>query len=64
MTSTSPTTADRRRSNNPHISVRAAGAEAARKGCSLHECPYQHPAMRSSWLKGFAQGQQLAFDFS
>ncbi|KPW29110.1 hypothetical protein ALQ08_103009 [Pseudomonas syringae pv. delphinii] len=40
-----------------------AGAEAARKSIPLHECPYRHPAMRASWLKGFAQEQQQSFKF-
>ncbi|HEO1562288.1 TPA: CrpP family protein, partial [Pseudomonas aeruginosa] len=26
-------------------------------------CPYSHPAMRASWLKGFAQEQQQQLDF-
>ncbi|MEE4220252.1 CrpP family ICE-associated protein [Pseudomonas viridiflava] len=55
-------TSDRRRFNNPHHAVMLAGAEAARKGISLHECPYRHPAMLSSWLKGFAQEQQQSLD--
>ncbi|MEE5094983.1 CrpP family ICE-associated protein [Pseudomonas alliivorans] len=55
-------TSDRRRFNNPHHAVMLAGADAARKGIPLHECPYRHPAMRSSWLKGFAQAQQQSFD--
>ncbi|VXC24833.1 conserved hypothetical protein [Pseudomonas sp. 8Z] len=53
-------TLDRRQFNNPHHTVAAAGAEAARKGLPLHTCPYSHPAMRASWLKGFAQAQQMA----
>ncbi|SFY08941.1 CrpP family ICE-associated protein [Azotobacter vinelandii] len=54
---------DRRRFNNPHLTVEAAGAEAARKGLPLHSCPYKHPAMRTSWIKGFVQEQQLSLDF-
>lgn len=54
--------ADRRRLNNPHRAVVSAGAEAARKGLPVHDCPYSHPAMRASWLKGFAQAQQLSLD--
>ncbi|WP_420803518.1 CrpP family ICE-associated protein [Pseudomonas viridiflava] len=27
------------------------------------ECAYRHPAMRASWLKGFAQEQQQSFEF-
>ncbi|MFA0921745.1 CrpP family ICE-associated protein [Pseudomonas tremae] len=56
-------TADRRRFNNPHHAVRRARADAARSGLPLHACPYQHPAMRASWLKGFAQAQQQSFNF-
>ncbi|WP_073168533.1 CrpP family ICE-associated protein [Pseudomonas asturiensis] len=56
-------TSDRRRCNNPHQAVMRAGAEAARNSIPVHECPYRHPAMRSSWLKGFAQEQQQSFDF-
>lgn len=52
-----------RGNNNPHLAVVAQGADATRKGFSLHECPYQNPGFRASWLKGFAQGQQLSFDF-
>ncbi|QXI26184.1 CrpP family ICE-associated protein [Pseudomonas vanderleydeniana] len=54
---------DRRRFNNPHLAIRAAGADAARKGGKVFHCPYQHPAMQSSWLKGFSQAQQLDLDF-
>ena len=54
--------ADRRRLNNPHRAVVSAGDEAARKGLPVHACPYSHPAMRASWLKGFAQAQQLSLD--
>ncbi|EPL1357590.1 TPA: CrpP family ICE-associated protein [Pseudomonas aeruginosa] len=43
--------------------VRAIGAEAARKGLRVFDCPYSHPAMRASWLKGFAQEQQQQLDF-
>ncbi|EMJ5104359.1 CrpP family protein, partial [Pseudomonas aeruginosa] len=49
---------DRRHFNDPHRTVRAIGAEAARKGLRVFDCPYSHPAMRASWLKGFAQEQQ------
>ncbi|MCF4988749.1 CrpP family protein [Pseudomonas gessardii] len=55
-------TADRRRCNNPHLTVFATGVTAARKGLRVYDCPYQHPAMRASWLKGFAQAQQLSLD--
>ncbi|MCO8166169.1 CrpP family protein [Pseudomonas sp. 21LCFQ02] len=51
---------DRRKLNNPHVAIRAAGADAAVKGLPVHACPYVHPAMRSSWLKGFAQAKQLS----
>ncbi|PAU63302.1 hypothetical protein BZL41_12520 [Pseudomonas sp. PIC25] len=53
---------DRRHFNNPHPAVMAAGAEAARKGLPVYACPYSHPAMRASWIKGFAQAQQLSLD--
>ncbi|MGU1207526.1 CrpP family ICE-associated protein [Pseudomonas aeruginosa] len=43
--------------------LRAIGAEAARKGLRVFDCPYSHPAMRASWLKGFAQEQQQQLDF-
>lgn len=61
--SSSNETSDRRSRNNPHTAVMLAGAEAARKNIPLHECPYRHPAMRASWLKGFAQEQQQSFVF-
>ncbi|HEJ3207925.1 CrpP family protein [Pseudomonas aeruginosa] len=54
---------DRRHFNDPHRTVRAIGAEAARKGLRVFDCPYSHPAMRASWLKGFAQEQQQQLDF-
>ncbi|EMK3532068.1 CrpP family protein [Pseudomonas aeruginosa] len=54
---------DRRHYNDPHRTVRALGAEAARKGLRVFDCPYSHPAMRASWLKGFAQEQQQQLDF-
>ncbi|MGY2182309.1 CrpP family ICE-associated protein [Pseudomonas agarici] len=55
---------DRRQFNNPHAVVHTAGAGAgaARKGLRVCSCPYHHPAMRASWLKGFAQAQQLTLD--
>ncbi|WP_259469610.1 CrpP family ICE-associated protein [Pseudomonas syringae group genomosp. 3] len=56
-------TPDRRRFNNPHHAVMRAGADAARIGIPLHACPYRHPAMRASWLQGFAQEQQQRLDF-
>ncbi|MFP8794020.1 CrpP family ICE-associated protein [Pseudomonas aeruginosa] len=45
------------------VLMRAIGAEAARKGLRVFDCPYSHPAMRASWLKGFAQEQQQQLDF-
>ncbi|EEZ3329418.1 CrpP family protein, partial [Escherichia coli] len=42
---------DRRHFNNPHLTIAAAGAEAAQKGLPVHACPYKHPAMLASWLK-------------
>lgn len=54
---------NRRHFNDPHRTVRAIGAEAARKGLRVFDCPYSHPAMRASWLKGFAQEQQQQLDF-
>ncbi|WP_435874776.1 CrpP family ICE-associated protein [Pseudomonas chlororaphis] len=53
---------DRRHQNNPHPTVEAAGAAAAQKGLRVCSCPYRHPAMKASWLKGFAQEQQLSLD--
>ncbi|CAI8926286.1 CrpP family ICE-associated protein [Pseudomonas chlororaphis] len=53
---------DRRHQNNPHPAVEAAGAAAAQKGLRVCSCPYRHPAMKASWLKGFAQEQQLSLD--
>ncbi|WP_248916085.1 CrpP family ICE-associated protein [Pseudomonas moorei] len=50
---------DRRHLNNPHRAVEAAGVAAAQKGLRVWDCPYRHPAMKASWLKGFAQEQQL-----
>nr|WP_231989869.1 CrpP family ICE-associated protein [Pseudomonas syringae] len=41
-----------------------AGAQAARDSIPLHECPYRHPAMRASWLKGFARSNSNASSFS
>ncbi|ASE21928.1 hypothetical protein D3X12_28825 [Pseudomonas protegens] len=55
---------DRRKFNNPHPTVEAAGAAAAQKGFPVHACPYKHPAMLSSWLKGYKRAQQLTFAFS
>ncbi|MDO9345411.1 MAG: CrpP family ICE-associated protein [Pseudomonas sp.] len=54
--------ADRRSFNNPHREVFSAGMTAARKGLRVYDCPYHHPAMRASWLKGFAQEQQLTLN--
>jgi len=53
---------DRRHFNNPHLTIAAAGAEAAQKGLPVHACPYKHPAMLASWLKGYRQAQQLTLD--
>lgn len=50
---------DRRHNNNPHRSVRAAGVKAAKDGLEVYACPYSHPAMRNSWLTGYAEGKQL-----
>ena len=54
---------DRRTQNNPHPTVRETGADAARRGEPVHSCPYSHPAMRNSWLRGFAAAQQMTFGF-
>ena len=54
---------DRRKQNNPHRTVRGAGADAARRGAPVHSCPYSHPAMRNSWLRGFSAAQQMTFGF-
>lgn len=63
QTSTPLKPVDRRKLNNPHEAVQAAGADAARKGLAVYTCPYRHPAMRASWLKGFAQEQQMDLFF-
>lgn len=55
---------DRRKQNNPHPTVRNAGAAAARRGDPIHSCPYSHPAMRNSWLAGFAGSQQIPLGFA
>lgn len=55
--------ADRRQFNNPHPAVEAAGVEAAEKGLPIYACPYKHPAMLASWLKGYKRAQQLTFNF-
>ena len=55
--------ADRRHFNNPHPTVEAAGVEAAEKGLPVHACPYKHPAMLASWLKGYKRAQQLTLGF-
>ena len=54
---------DRRKQNNPHPAVREVGADAARRGDPVHSCPYSHPAMRNSWLRGFAAAQQMTLGF-
>jgi ribosome modulation factor len=54
---------DRRKHNNPHVAIAALGAQAAKSGMPIHACPYMHPAMRASWIKGFAQEQQQSFEF-
>ncbi|KYC14098.1 MULTISPECIES: CrpP family ICE-associated protein [unclassified Pseudomonas] len=55
--------ADRRHFNNPHPAVEAAGVEAAEKGLPVYACPYKHPAMLVSWLKGYKRAQQLTLNF-
>lgn len=54
---------DRRKFNNPHSAVFEAGAAAALRGDPVHFCPYSHPAMRNSWLRGFAASQQMTLGF-
>lgn len=54
-----PEKIDRRQFNNPHAPVFAAGAEAARRGEPVHACPYSHPAMRNSWLRGYSSALQM-----
>lgn len=54
--------ADRRQFNNPHPAVEAAGVEAAEKGLPVYACPYKHPAMLASWLKGCKRAQQLTLN--
>ncbi|MBA1256938.1 MAG: CrpP family ICE-associated protein [Pseudomonas oryzihabitans] len=41
----------------------ARGTEAARAQAAVHVCPYRHPGLRTSWLRGYAQAQQQTFDF-
>lgn len=53
---------DGRHFNNPHPAIEAAGATAAQKGLRVWSCPYRHPSMRASWLKGFSKAQQLTLD--
>ncbi|WP_208695058.1 CrpP family ICE-associated protein [Pseudomonas oryzihabitans] len=48
---------------NAHRSASRAGEAAGLAKAGVHTCPYQHPAFRSSWLKGYAQAQQQSFDF-
>lgn len=55
--------ADGRANNNPHTTVRDAGKAAALSGEPVHACPYTHPAMRNSWLRGYIDAKQLGFDF-
>ncbi|MFT0179916.1 Rmf/CrpP fold protein [Pseudomonas benzopyrenica] len=50
-------------SNAPHARALREGAEAARTGAAIHACPYRSPALRTSWVKGYAQAQQQSFDF-
>ena len=54
---------DGRKKNNPHPAVREAGAAAARRGEAVYLCPYSHPAMRNSWLRGYSGAQQLTLEF-
>ena len=54
---------DGRKQNNPHPTVREAGAEAARRGEPVYSCPYSHPAMRNSWLRGYSGAQQMTLGF-
>jgi ribosome modulation factor len=54
---------DRRSQNNAHTAVRESGADAARRREPVHSCPYSHPAMRSSWLHGYATAQQMTLIF-
>ncbi len=54
---------DRRRFNNPHRAVYQAGADAARRGEPVYACAYTHPAMRSSWLRGYSEAQQMPLGF-
>lgn len=54
---------DGRKQNNPHPAVREAGAEAARQGAPVYSCPYSHPAMRNSWLRGYSGVLQMTLSF-
>nr|WP_260983957.1 CrpP family ICE-associated protein [Pseudomonas oryzihabitans] len=57
------TSMDGRSGANAHRSAMRAGEAAGLARAGVHTCPYQHPAFRSSWLKGYAQAQQQSFDF-
>jgi len=54
---------DRRADNNPHLTVEQSGRDAALAGEPVHACPYRHKAMRNSWLRGYTEAKQKAFDF-
>lgn len=51
---------DKRKDNNPHITAEAKGAEDAKAGKPLHECPYRAPQFKHSWLRGYAREKQLS----
>ena len=59
----SPNSTDSRARNAPHARAMREGIEAARAQAAVHVCPYRHPGLRTSWLRGYAQAQQQSFDF-
>lgn len=59
----SPNSTDSRARNAPHARAMREGAEAALAQAAVHVCPYRHPGLRTSWLRGYARAQQQTFDF-
>lgn len=58
-----PNSTDTRVRSAPHARAMREGAQAARAHAAVHVCPYRHPGLRTSWLRGYAQAQQQSFDF-
>lgn len=53
------TCTDNRRFNNPHQAIYEAGRQAAISGFPVHSCPYTHPPLLATWLRGYYAGQQM-----